>query len=124
MTIRIISLSALACLWLTSCDDGGTSTRDMGAAAVEQARPRLNLGKDVPLEATVWIGKEDYDGQVVFCGAVSARSTNTRVAAQRFAATGDPIQWLIFEDAHDALITSQPDKFAEWQTLCGDGQEV
>lgn len=109
-----------ASLGLAACEDGGTSTSEMRAAAIEHARQELKLAANAPLEATVWVGAQQHEDQTVMCGTVSS-SGGTVMKPKRFAATGDPINWLIFEDAHDAMVTAQPDKFPEWQRLCGPG---
>ncbi len=108
-----------ASLGLAACDDGGTSTADMRAAAIEYTREELKLAPAVPLEAKVWVGPERHDDKIVLCGTVSDVTPNSRMPPKRFAATGDPINWLVFEDAHDAMVSAQPDKFPEWQELCG-----
>jgi hypothetical protein len=95
----------------------------MQIAAIEHARQELGVAADVPLQARVWVGPEQYEEQTVLCGTVSDRTPASRVPPQRFAATGDPIQWLVFEDAHNPLITSRPDKFPEWQRLCGGNDD-
>ena len=107
---------------LCGCESGGTSTREIEAAAVQRARQQLRLPASAPLEAKVWVGSEEFDDQPVLCGTVSgAGSSKGRVRPQRFAATGDPINWLVFEDAHAPIVRSQPDKFQEWGRLCSDG---
>ena len=116
--MRALALLA-AILGLVACESGGTSTAEMRTAAVEHARQQLGLGADVPLQATVWVGPEQHQEQTVLCGTVSDSSPGTRVPPKRFAATGDPVRWLIFEDAHGPMVTAQPDKFPEWQRLCG-----
>ncbi len=105
---------------LGGCETGGTSTTEMKAAAIERARQEAGLAANVPLEATVWTGVGQHDDQIVLCGTVSGESGATRIA-KRFAATGVPIRWLAFEDAHDPMIRSQPNKFIEWQQVCADG---
>lgn len=108
-----------ASLGLAACESGGTSTSEMRTAAIEHARQELKLAADVPLQARVWVGQEQHQDQTVMCGTVSDSTAGTTVPPKRFAATGDPVRWLIFEDAHDAMVTAQPDKFPEWQRLCG-----
>lgn len=116
------ALGAAATLGLAACEQGGTSTAEMKTAAIEHARQELGLAANVPLNATVWVGPEQHREQAVLCGTVSDETPGTRVPPKRFAATGDPIEWLIFEDAHDAMIPAQPDKFPEWGRLCGRGR--
>ena len=108
-----------AALGLFACERGGTSSAEMRAAAIDHARQVLGLAADVPLEATVWVGPEQHEGETVLCGTVSGTSPGTRVPPKRFAATGEPVRWLIFEDAHDPMVRTQPDMFSEWQRLCG-----
>ena len=103
------------------CETGGSSTEDVRQAAIEHARAELGLAADAPLEATVWAGQE-YEGEITVCGTVSG-GNGAAVAPQRFAASTDPIDWLIFEDAHNPIVTSQPDKFPEWSQLCGQEAE-
>ncbi|MBA2772219.1 MAG: hypothetical protein M3428_03375 [Pseudomonadota bacterium] len=117
-----ITIAALGAVILGGCESGGTSTREMEAAAIAHARQELGLAETVPLEATVWIG-EPREGQTVMCGTVSDRSPGGGAPPQRFAATSDPVNWLIFEGAHNAMVPSQPDKFPEWQALCGRGEQ-
>lgn len=120
---RTYFVAATMGLLAFGCADGGTSTDEMKKAAIQQARERHKLADDVPLEASVWIGNESYNDQAVFCGTVSDRDAD-RMPPRRFAATGAPINWLVFEDAHDPLTTSRPDKFAEWKILCAKAQNV
>lgn len=113
------TLAAIAALSLVAgCESGGTSTREVKAAAIQHAKQKLRLTANTPLEATAWVGQNDEHEELVICGTVSDKGGGSRIRPQRFAATADPIRWLIFEDAHDPLITSQPDKFPEWQRLC------
>ena len=114
-----IPLMLAAALAVAACDPGGTSSAEMEAAAVERARSELGLAGDVPLEAEVWVGREQHEGQTVLCGTVSGSGPDKSVRPKRFAATGDPVDWLIFEDAHASMVPSQPDKFPEWRHLCG-----
>lgn len=115
-------LMTVAGLGVAACEGGGTSTSEMRTAAIEHARQELNLAADVPLQATVWVGPQQHQDQTVMCGTISDSRSGTAMSPKRFAATGDPVKWLIFEDAHDAMVTAQPDKFPEWQQLCGSGQ--
>lgn len=111
-------------LCLAACNDsGGTSTAEMKTAAIEYTREQLKLGAQVPLDAKVWVGQEHHDDQLVMCGTVRDTTPASRVPPKRFAATGDPIRWLVFEDAHDAMVISQPDKFKEWLQLCGSREQ-
>lgn len=106
---------------VAGCERGGTSTAEIREAAINYARQEMQLPADAPLEAKVWVGQQQHQDQTVLCGTVSDPSAGAGVAPKRFAATGDPINWLIFEDAHDPMVTSQPNKFPEWQRLCGVG---
>lgn len=101
-----------------ACEGGGTSTREVKAAAIQHAKQELRLPASEPLEATAWVGQNDEREGLVICGTVSGKGSGSRVRPQRFAATADPIRWLIFEDAHDPMVASQPDKFPEWRRLC------
>lgn len=114
-TLTVIAAASLA----VACDSGGTSTREVRAAAIQQAKEKLRLPASAQLEATAWVGRSDEREEPVVCGTVSARGSGTRMRPQRFAASTDPINWLVFEDAHDPMTTAQPDKFPEWQRLCG-----
>ena len=111
-----------AALGLAACESGGTSTLEMRMGAIEHTRQELKLGADVPLQATVWVGPQQHQNQTVMCGTVSDSRAGTAMSPKRFAAVGDPMKWLVFEDAHDAMVTAQPNKFPEWQQLCGSGQ--
>ena len=104
---------------VAACDPGGTSSAEMEAAAVERARDELGLAADVPLQAEVWVGRGQHEGQTVLCGTVSGSAPGSKVTPKRFAATVDPVDWLIFENAHASMAPSQPDKFPEWRRLCG-----
>lgn len=108
----------MTALAVAGCERGGTTTEEARAAAIEKARQELGLSSDVPLEATLWVGLEEYEDQPVICGTVSGQGSGTRIQPQRFAGVGEPVRWLVFEDAHDALLSSQPDKFVEWQRVC------
>ena len=110
-----------ASLSLAACESGGTSTSEMETAAIEHARQELRLSAEVPLQARVWVGSQQHEDQIVMCGTVSDSRTGTAVPPKRFAATGDPIKWLVFEDAHDAMVIARPDVFPEWERLCGTG---
>lgn len=109
-------------LMLCACESGGASTAEIEAAAIERARDQLQLAASVPLEAKVWVGTGTVDGQPVLCGTVSDRSSGSGVPPQRFAAVDDPIEWLVFEDAHAPTTPSQPDKFREWGSICSGGE--
>ncbi len=120
--MRALLILTAAASTLSACEDGGTSTREMEAAAIDRARQELRLGAEVPLEAIVWAGAEDYDGKTVLCGTVSGKAGAASAPPQRFAATGDPIEWLVFTNAHSPMPPSQPDIFPEWQRICGSAQ--
>lgn len=94
------------------------------AAAEQRARQELKLPAGTQLESTVWVGNEQYEGATVLCGTVSGEGPGTSVRPHRFAATGDPVEWLAFEDAHDPMIATRAEKFPEWARYCGEGQEV
>ena len=113
-TLAVVAAASLA----VACERGGTSTREVRAAAIQHAKEKLRLPASAPLEATAWVGQTDEREGLVICGTVSGKGSGSGVRPQRFAATADPIRWLIFEDAHDPLVASQPDKFPEWQRLC------
>lgn len=117
---RLLLLSVI--LGLAACEDGGTSAAEMEAAAIDKARQELRLAADAPLQAKVWVGAEEHEGETVLCGTVSDPNPGTRIPPKRFAATGDPIRWLIFEDAHSPMVRTQGDKFPEWGRLCGGNQ--
>lgn len=112
----------IAAVVLAGCESGGTTTEEARAAAIKKARQELGLSSAVPLEATTWVGLEDYDGKPVICGTVSGKGSGTTIQPQRFAGIGEPVRWLVFEDAHDALLASRPDKFVEWQRVCRKGE--
>ena len=122
MRTLLFVLAGASALAVSACDSGGTSTREMEAAAIEQAREKLNLPADALLEAKVWVG-QPFDGETVMCGTVSDTSAGSAVRPQRFAATPEPLRWLVFEDAHDPMSRSQPDKFIEWASVCGTGTQ-
>lgn len=108
---------------LVACDSGGLTTREMQAAAVDRARQQFNLSADAAMEAQVWAGKT-WDDQVVLCGTVTGRNGGAQVPAQRFAATeGDPVRWLIFENAHAPLADTGGDRVPDWVDLCGTGPQ-
>lgn len=114
------SLAAAAHLiLLAGCDSGGTTTREVRQAAIERARQEFQLPADAPLEASVWAG-QPRDGETIVCGTVSGGGS-AEFRPQRFAASTAPLEWLIFEDAHDAMVQADPDKFPEWSALCGTG---
>jgi hypothetical protein len=121
--MRIIVLSLALVLPLAACGGGALSTKDMEQAAKEKARADLHLAADTPLEAKVWVG-QPKDGQTVYCGTVSDTTSGTMVPPQRFAATPEPLRWLVFEPAHEPMIASQPDKYAAWGNLCTGGDRV
>ena len=121
--MRTITFSLTALLTLAGCGGGGMTTEDVREAAIDRAREELGVAADTPLEATVWIGGE-YEGDVVVCGTVSDRTAGASGSVpQRFAASTDPFRWLVFEGAHDPVVTTQPDKFPEWATLCARQQQ-
>ena len=100
---------------MVACDSGGMSSDEVRTAAMEKAREEFNLADNAPLEAAVWTGTE-YDGEGSVCGTVS--SAGGRMPPQRFLARLEPFEWLVFEGAHERMIQSQPDKFAEWERYC------
>lgn len=102
-------------LLLGGCGEGGMSTAEIREAAIERARTDMKLDSSVPLDARVWVGKQYDDGPSV-CGTVSGPAGSVR--PQRFLARTEPFEWLVFEDAHGPMATTQPNKFAEWQTYC------
>lgn len=116
----LMSLAALA--GLSACNQDGTSTREMERAAIDRAREELGLQPDAALDATVWVGKP-HDGDTLLCGTVSSEAGATSpIAPQRFAASVDPVRFLIFEDAHSPMVQSRPDMFISWETYCADEQ--
>ncbi len=104
---------------MTACDSGGMSSDEVRTAAMEKAREEFRLPDDAPLEARVWTGTE-YDGEPSVCGTVSG--AGGRMPPQRFLARLEPFEWLAFEEAHNPMIPSQPDKFAEWERYCAAAQ--
>lgn len=122
MTPRVMLIPMIAVLGLSACDQGGKSTREMERTAVDRARQELSLAPDVPLEATVWVGKP-VDGEITFCGTVSSpEKAASPIVPQRFAATSDPLQFQVFEPAHDRFVRSRPDMFRSWAELCAGRQ--
>lgn len=123
MRTRLLTVSASAAIALAGCGNEGLSTREVEAAAIERTRQELKLSADVPLEATVWTGRE-ADGKLTYCGSVSSQEgAAAPIRAQRFAAHGDPLTFFIFGDAHQADPRTQPGKFENWATLCGAGAQ-
>lgn len=107
---------------LTACDQDGTSTREMEQAAIERTREELGLQADAALEATVWVGKP-HDGDILFCGTVSSgQGATSQIVPRRFAASASPVRFLIFEEAHSPMVTSEPDMFISWETHCAGEQ--
>ena len=118
MRFGMMALCLAGASSITACDSGGVSTREVERAAVEHARQRLGLGQEVPLKATVWIGRE-ADGQMSYCGSVESESgATTRIPPQQFAAHGEPLSFFIFGDAHQIVPLSQPGMFENWTALC------
>ena len=118
----MVAIAAL--LALPACSEDAASTTEIKTAAEQRARQVLNLPADAALEATMWVGDEDYEGATVLCGTVSASGQNVaQVPPQRFAATSAPIHWIVFEDAHNP-IGPQGEKFPDWSRFCGEGQDV
>lgn len=115
------SLLPLLALALTSCGGEGASTTDVKQAAIEQVRTKFRLASTVRLEARTWTGRE-HDGEITMCGTVSGVGNSATTPPQRFAATLEPLEFLVLEDAHDQMVVSQPDKFAEWAPLCAETQ--
>lgn len=102
---------------LAACS-AAVSTQDVERAAMDRARQQLGLEAGTNLDAKVWTGKE-HDGDLTYCGTVSSQEGAARaIPPQRFAASGDPLEFLVFEDAHAPMVTSQPDKFVSWEQLC------
>ncbi len=111
MRFGLMALCLAGLLSSTACDRGGVSTREVERAAVEHARERLGLGRDVPLKATVWTGRE-ADGELTYCGSVeSANGDEASIAPQQFAAHGDPLNFFIFGEAHQLDPPAQPGMF-------------
>ncbi|MDQ3246632.1 MAG: hypothetical protein M3Q52_07050 [Pseudomonadota bacterium] len=115
-------LLLFAVLGLAACEDGGTSAAEMEAAALDKVRQELRLAADAPLQTKVWVGAQEHEGETVLCGTASDSTPGTTVPPKRFAATGDPIRWLIFEDAYNPMIRTQGDKFPEWRRLCAGNE--
>jgi hypothetical protein len=113
----LLSATALA---VAACDSGGVSTAEMQTAAVERARQQLSLPSDTPLETQVWAGQE-YRGDLVYCGTVSGQGQGLQITPQRFAATTEPLRWLVFEDSHNPLRSTGGDQVPDWVNLCGTG---
>lgn len=123
LMMRALFLALPLALTLPACETGGTSTKEMERAAMDRTRQKLGLAASTPLEAKVWTG-EPFDGQVTLCGTVSSAGDATAaIPPQRFAATGHPVIFLVFEPAHQAMRSSQPDMFQSWAKLCAKGQE-
>lgn len=99
---------------LSGCDTGGASTTDVRQAAIDEARDKLGLAANVPVEARVWTGTE-YDGEPSVCGTVS--SADSQMPPQRFLARLEPLEWLVFENAHSPMRGDQ-NKFPSWQKYC------
>lgn len=95
------------------------TTEEVRQAAIDRARQEFGVSGDAPVEASVWAG-EQRGGETIVCGTVSG-GDSAQFRPQRFAASSDPIRWLIFEDAHDAMVRPDPNKFPEWSALCGTG---
>lgn len=106
---------------LAACGGDGASTREMQAAAVERTRAELGLSVQVPLEAKVWTGKT-HDDELTYCGTVSSSREGVAVPPQRFVATADPIEFLVFENAHARMVQTGEDKFVSWAALCAGQQ--
>jgi hypothetical protein len=114
-------LCVAAIAGLSACGDEAVSTREIEQAAIERARQELRLPAGTALTATVWTGAE-RDGELTYCGSVGSGPGATPIQPQRFAAHGDPIEFFIFENAHDADPASQPGKFESWSAVCGNAQ--
>lgn len=110
MRPTIIALASIAAL--SACGSDGTSTDEMEAAAIDHARQQLNLPAGAPLQATVWAGQK-YEGEVVLCGTVTGGPE-----PYRFAARGDPVEWMIFQPASNPPETTAVDMFPEWSVVC------
>ena len=123
MTKRHWIAATAALVGLAACD-GGVSTQEVEQAAVDRAREQLGLDRETQLESRVWTGKQ-HEGELTYCGSVSsAESATAPIPAQRFVARGDPLEFLVFESAHEPMVTSQPDKFASWEQLCAGQRAV
>lgn len=107
----VISVAALA----AACDTGGVSSAEVREAAIERARSEFGLGPNAPVDAKVWVGRE-YDGDISICGTVS--SAGARMTPKRFMASVEPFEWLIFEDAHDPMVTAHPPASPSWGSHC------
>ncbi len=122
MRFALMALCLAGLLSSTACDRDDVSTRDVERAAIEHARQQLGLGQNVPLNATVWVGRE-ADGQMSYCGSVESESgATTRIPPQQFAAHGEPLSFFIFGDAHRTVPESQPGMFENWTALCAGTQ--
>ena len=121
MRVSLLGICAAAGI-IAGCGSDGVSTREVEQAAMERTRQELGLQNDVPLVATVWTGRE-ADGQMTYCGSVSSQEGATNaIRPQQFAARGEPLNFFIFEDAHQRDARSQPGKFENWAALCADAQ--
>lgn len=119
-TKLLVPLTAIVVLF--ACSEDGTTAREMERAAIDRTRQELGLSPSVPLKATVWVGKP-RDDRIVFCGTVSsADGAPTAIAPHRFAATGDPIKFEIFEEAHSNFVSANPDMFLSWAEHCAGQQ--
>lgn len=124
MRVGILALCLAGSWSLAGCDDADVSTREVERAAVEKARQRLGLGRDAPLEATVWVGRE-ADGKMSYCGSVqSEKGATAPIPPQQFAAHGDPLKFFIFGDAHKFQPQSQPGMFENWTAICAGTQST
>ena len=100
---------------LAGCEQPGTSSDDVRTAAINKARNEFRIPDDADLNVVVWTGFE-YDGAPSVCGTISSNST--AMPPQRYLARLEPFEWLVFEDAHDRMIKSQPGKFPNWERYC------
>jgi len=118
--MRHLPIVTMATMILAACAQG-PSTDELKTAATERAAQELRVPAS-SLESTVWVGNGERDGKTVLCGTVSDKTPGSSVSPKRFAATSEPLHWLVFEDAHDPIVASNPNKFAEWGQLCGEGK--
>jgi hypothetical protein len=118
--MRHLAFVTIATMTVAACAQG-PSTDELKTAATERAAQELGVPAS-SLESTVWVGNGERDGKTVLCGTVSDKTAGSSVPPKRFAATSEPLHWLVFEDAHDPILVSQPNKYAEWGPLCAQGK--
>lgn len=105
-------------LLIAACEKSGVSSEDVREAAIERARSEFAIPAQVPVDARVWVGG-DYDGEITVCGLVS--SAGPQLKPKRFLASVEPFEWLIFEDAHDAMLRAEPPAAPSWGAHCAPG---